>query len=169
MYTQGIYSLQQLLPQQWQLFKKIRLEALQSDPSVFGSTYEREAAFPEEEWQRRMSNPDAAFFGLYHREELIGVTGIIVMQDHPGQALLIASYIRTPFRGNNLSAMFYKARIDWATTKNIRKLIVSHRASNGASKAANQKAGFVYTHTEAHTWPDRTEEAQVFYELNLPG
>lgn len=36
-------------------FAALRLRALQTDPSSFGSTYEREIAFTEEQWRARLS------------------------------------------------------------------------------------------------------------------
>jgi GNAT superfamily N-acetyltransferase len=35
------------------LLKRVRLRALEADPGSFGSTYEREAAFPDAVWERR--------------------------------------------------------------------------------------------------------------------
>ncbi|KAF2671613.1 hypothetical protein BT63DRAFT_422156 [Microthyrium microscopicum] len=37
--------------------KAIRLEALKTDPDAFGSTYEREVAFTDEQWAERLTNP----------------------------------------------------------------------------------------------------------------
>ncbi|ULT23201.1 hypothetical protein KUH03_28880 [Sphingobacterium sp. E70] len=36
------YVLQRLAPAQWEDYKKVRLEALHTDPGVFGSNYQRE-------------------------------------------------------------------------------------------------------------------------------
>jgi GNAT superfamily N-acetyltransferase len=43
----------------WAVIRDLRLKALRSDPSSFGSTYEREAAFAEQEW-RDWASGDAA-------------------------------------------------------------------------------------------------------------
>jgi hypothetical protein len=39
----------------WQALRDIRLEALRDAPSAFGSSYEREAAFGEPDWLRRIA------------------------------------------------------------------------------------------------------------------
>ncbi|MEX1255038.1 MAG: GNAT family N-acetyltransferase [Dehalococcoidia bacterium] len=41
------------------LLKRIRLRALVTDPASFGSTYEREAAFPDETWAGRAARSAA--------------------------------------------------------------------------------------------------------------
>ena len=37
-------------------FKTVRLSALQDSPTAFGSTYAREATFPDSEWWTRAAN-----------------------------------------------------------------------------------------------------------------
>lgn len=41
----------------WQTYRDVRLRALATDPEAFGSTSEREMAFPDERWIERASNP----------------------------------------------------------------------------------------------------------------
>jgi hypothetical protein len=40
----------------WQALRDIRLAAVRDAPYAFGSTYEREAAFAEADWLRRIAN-----------------------------------------------------------------------------------------------------------------
>lgn len=159
------YYIRQFTIADKEAYKQIRLESLLKEPSVFGSNYAREAAFAEGEWSNRLNNTDSASFGLYDKDMLIGTTGVIATG--PGTALLIASYIREEYRGKGLSALLYQARIAWAKEKGIKSIIVSHRKSNTASKAANQHFHFQYTHEEITEWPDGQQEENVFYRLEL--
>lgn len=43
------YELRRLEIGEWQQYKKIRLEALSSAPEVFGSNYQKEAAYSDAE------------------------------------------------------------------------------------------------------------------------
>ena len=45
----------------WQDYKDLRLEALQREPTAFGSSYEEERDLPEEEWRRRIGT---VLFGI---------------------------------------------------------------------------------------------------------
>jgi ribosomal protein S18 acetylase RimI-like enzyme len=38
----------------WKEYKELRLAALKNEPQAFGSSYERESAYPDEEWQERL-------------------------------------------------------------------------------------------------------------------
>ena len=150
-------------------YKHMRLEALQTEAGMFGSSHSREAAFADELWRERLANPHAAFFGLYDGNELIGITGILVAdKEKPDTALMVASYIRKAYRGMGLSAMLYAARIAWAKAHGIKRIELAHRASNAASKGANAKFGFKYTRSEAREWLDGGKEDIVYYELKTP-
>lgn len=148
-------------------YKRIRLEALEKEPGMFGNSHAMEAAMPHEDWVNRIVNPKHARFGLYCNKELIGLTAIIIDAENPAEAYMTQSYIRKEHRGKGLSALLYDARIAWAKAKGVKLLTISHRKSNLASKAANQKYGFVYHHTDSRTWPDGMTEDNVHYALHI--
>jgi len=161
------YFLRPFLPGEVALYKAIRLEALQQEPSMFGSSYEREAAFTEEQWLPRITNPNVACLGLYHGQELIGVTGIIIDSANPAEGHMVQSYIRKEHRGKRLSNMFYEVRLDWARKRKLKRLMVANRETNAAAIAANQRHGFQFTHREVRQWPDGTTGDALYYVLDL--
>ena len=162
------YSLYQFGKQDWMSLKSIRLEALKEEPSVFGSSFEKESLLSDSSWQERLSTRNKAFFGLFpDTGECIGLTGIIREAGRGNSVVLIASYIRKAHRGRGLSKLFYDARIDWAKQNGYGKAIISHRDTNLISKAANQRAGFTFTHWEERVWPDGILAKELFYELCL--
>ncbi|WP_118972776.1 GNAT family N-acetyltransferase [Taibaiella koreensis] len=161
------YNIRQLDISDLESYKRLRLEALLLEPSVFSSTYEREAAFSVADWEDRLNQLQSASFGLFHDERMIGITGILIPDVGQEEAILVASYIQKPHRGKGLSALLYRQRIEWARKRGLKRIIVSHRKSNEASRAANQRSGFRFTHEEQAIWPDGIEEANVFYRLDL--
>lgn len=61
-------------PRDWQRLRDVRLTALAESPQMFGSTWEKESAFDEGEWQRRAARP-ATF--LASRDGVdIGIAGV---------------------------------------------------------------------------------------------
>ncbi|MCX6368141.1 MAG: GNAT family N-acetyltransferase [Armatimonadetes bacterium] len=153
----------------WEWVKAIRLEALQSEPSVFGSSYARESLYDEAQWRAWSAGQGKAIFLLYDGKSLIGLTGVLAHRDDPTTAMCIASYLKPAYRGQKLSRLFYQTRLDWARGQGFTRLVVGHRASNLPSMHANQAFGFQETHREPHTWHDGTEEQEIYYELLLPG
>ena len=163
-------SIRQLIENDWREFSQIRLKALQTDPSVFGSNYEKESQMSEAEWRNRLQAKDNAIFLIYEDETPIGMTCISIDRDDPTRktALLWGSWLAPDFRGKGLSELMYRTRINWAKNQpTVEKIIVSHRASNVASKYANQKHGFVLTHKTEKVWTDGATEDEIFYELKI--
>lgn len=161
------YVLQQLDATQWQNYKKIRLEALRTKPGVFGSNYQKEAAYTQQEWVDLLDNQNCIMFGLYEQGNIVGITGAVLDRDDLSNAILIASFIQEPHRGKGLSKLFYQARIAWARQKQCVQITVSHRAGNESSKAANQAFNFSYSHAQEVEWPDGTTAAELIYVLKL--
>lgn len=161
------YILKPLPPADWRLFREIRLEALATNPGMFGNSYALEYAFPDSHWQDRLSSPANAVWGLFLRTEIIGLTGLFGDADHPGEARLTTSFIQPEHRGNGLTGLFYRARIDWARAHGLKRLVITHRRGNEASRKAMLRAGFRHTHAEPRLWPDGLETDNLFYELVL--
>lgn len=161
------FTIRRLGPQDVSLFKQLRLEALQLEPGVYGSNYAKESQYPEEEWLRRLSNNSAAFYALYHNDDPIGITGVVVDWNDAESALMIASYIRKPYRSRGLSRLFYEQRLAWAREKGLKTATVGHRESNLASKRANQHFRFQFIYREPVNWPDGTSEDILYYKLTL--
>jgi RimJ/RimL family protein N-acetyltransferase len=161
-------SIRRFLPEDLELYKAIRLEALQLEPGMFGSNYAREAAFTDQQWLDRINGQNSDCFGLFCGDSLIGVTGIVIDKDDPTLAHMTQSYIRKEHRGKGLSRLLYEARLAWAAERpQVKRLRIGHRESNHISKAANQHYGFKYVMREPSDWPDGGREDTLYYELVL--
>jgi RimJ/RimL family protein N-acetyltransferase len=107
---------------------------------------------------------------LFDDETPIGITGVAVDRDDPSKrtAIFWGSWLKPDYRGRGLSKLMYEKRIEWARAHaTVRRIVVSHRASNEASKHANQKHGFIFMRSHEKTWVDGVTEDEVYYELLL--
>jgi RimJ/RimL family protein N-acetyltransferase len=166
-FTEHNYTIRAFLAEEVAAYKAIRLEALRQEPGMFGSNYAREAVFTDAQWMERIMNPIATCLGLYYNDELIGITGIMLEPSHPGTAQMTQSYIRLAFRGKGLAKMLYKARLEWAKAKGVRRIVVGHRADNIPSNKTTRHFGFQFTHREPHEWPAGDREDILYYELKV--
>jgi GNAT superfamily N-acetyltransferase len=109
-------SIRQLSENDWREFSQIRLEALKTDPLVFGSNYEKESKMTEADWRSRLQAKDNAIFLIYAGDTPIGMTCVSVDRNDPTQktALLWGSWLAPHFRGKGLSELMFQTRIDWA-------------------------------------------------------
>lgn len=161
-------TLKRLTQDDWQTYRDIRLESLREEPLFFGGRIHIEEALTEADWRARLSGGrQNAVWCLCDDDTPVGLTGAVQQRDDPDGALLVASYIRRPYRGRGHSALYYQARIEWARGEGFKYIDVAHRKGNDASRAANQKAGFQYTHTESALWPDGTHDDKICYRLIL--
>ncbi len=163
-------SIKQLTENDWREFSLIRLKALQTDPFVFGSNYEKESQMTEADWRSHLQAKDNAIFLIYENETPIGMTCISIDRDDATRktALLWGSWLEPHARGKGLSKLMYQTRINWAKQHpTVERLVVSHRASNLVSKYANQKHGFVLTHKIEKVWTDGATDDEIFYELKI--
>ncbi|MDR3450872.1 MAG: GNAT family N-acetyltransferase [Alphaproteobacteria bacterium] len=159
-----------LEPSEWEVFRDFRLGSLKAAPGVFATTYDAAAMWSPEDWQAEAKGSDHQVFGLFDEKHLIGITAAFTYRGDPtGQtALLAMSFILPSYRGRGLSRMFYDARLAWIRAQpQFRRVLVSHRKSNEASRRANQRHGFVRTKKLPHTWPDGETEDEIFYELQI--
>ena len=163
-------AIRPLDPSEWEMFRDFRLEALKAARGVFLISPEEAAQLPEERWRSIIKGPAHQVFGLFDDARLIGLTGAFTWdEDRSGAtAILVMSFIAPDYRGRGLSRMFFDARLGWIRAQpQFKRVVVSHRASNEASRRNILAYGFVETRRESHTWPDGTTEDMISYRLIL--
>lgn len=159
-----------LEPSEWKPFRDFRLGALKAAPGSFAGSFDDEVKRSPEDWRREIHAPTHQVFGLFDEEILIGITAAFTWRGDPtGQtAVLAMSFILPRYRGRGLSRLLYESRLAWIRDRpKFRRVIISHRASNEASRHANQKHSFVPTERVSRVWPDGQTEDEVFYELKI--
>ncbi len=163
-------SIKQINIDDWEDFREIRLKALKSDPKVFGSHFDREKTYSKQDWKEWVGAKGQAIFFIYDDKKIIGMTGIYIPQDtvEKTTAVLWGSWLKPKYRRNGISNLMYETRIEWAKQHpELKRIEVSHRESNVASKYANQKHGFKLLKEEDKEWHGGIEEKDVIYELKL--
>jgi ribosomal protein S18 acetylase RimI-like enzyme len=73
--AQPVPEVRRLHPGDWAAVREIRLIALAQAPDAFASTLEREQAFDEGEWRRRLEQ--TAYFGAWDARPEPGLTGLV--------------------------------------------------------------------------------------------
>lgn len=162
-------AIRRLTVADWEANRDTRLEALAEFPGNYFTSLAEAEARSEAEWREMLESPTLTVFGLYDGDALAGLTAIYIADEDPtGKTAGFAmSYIRPAWRGQGHAAALHKARLDWARANGMTRVIVSHRASNEASRRAIERSGFTRIGAERHLWPDGVEEDDVQYELKL--
>jgi RimJ/RimL family protein N-acetyltransferase len=161
-----------LAAEDWRSFRQIRLRALREHPDVYLSSYKDIAARTEPEWMAMLDGNGKCIFGLFDGDEIVGLAAVFTSrEDATGQTGVLAmDYIDPRYRGRRLSRPLYEARIAWAKQhRPFRRLVISHREGNEASRRANQAFDFKLIGKEEISWPDGTTAPDYSYELDLDG
>src|ERR1700748_3230588 len=119
-------TIRPLDPDEWEMLRDFRLQALQSTPGLFTGRYEDSVNRSEAEWRDFIRGPFNQAFGLFDGDALIGITAVFQWREDPtGEtALLAASFILEPYRGRHLSRMLYDARLAWIVQQPIFKRVI---------------------------------------------
>jgi GNAT superfamily N-acetyltransferase len=162
-------SIRQLVSEDWAEYRDIRLEALAKVPGYFCPSRD-EFKFEPSDWINRLSDKNAASFGLFVGQKLIGITGIVMDRQSPDSrcAFLVSSYIKEEHRRQGFSKQLFDARIAWARGRgNINTLLLEHRDDNFAAHRSHQKYGFEFLKSYLEEWPDGQTRLCLVYQLRL--
>ncbi len=141
----------------WQALRDIRLEALKTAPSAFGSTYEREAAFGEPDWLRRIAR--GGNFLAYIPEAGIPEAGVPeagvpeagasepagLIGGYPETAdivELVSMYVRPEARGRGVGEALVAAVFGWAQERGAKTVHLWVTESNDHARALYERCGF---------------------------
>ncbi|RFB91436.1 GNAT family N-acetyltransferase [Rhizobium leguminosarum bv. trifolii] len=122
-------------------FRRIRLEALRTEPSSFASRYEDWAALSLEEWRSRLSEP---VFIAFQDNEPVGIMGLLRQRSSKmaHRATIIMVYIGRSLRGTGLAGRLLNVVSDHARHIGIRQLELFVSAENPAAIRFYQRQGF---------------------------
>jgi RimJ/RimL family protein N-acetyltransferase len=125
--------------------KAIRLHALQVDPAGFSSTYEREAALPEEWWTSRAALSEAGeeqrfFVAVDDQDRWVGTA--LARRDDRGEAVLNAMWVAPEARGQGAARALCDACAAWAAERGFDTLEVEVFEDNAAGRRVYESASF---------------------------
>jgi ribosomal protein S18 acetylase RimI-like enzyme len=145
-------------------YRALRLDALRADPLAFGSTLERERAYPEErwkEWTRRgaAGERDATFVAEASDGRLLGMA---VLAHVEGAFHVFGMWVRPDARGRGLGGRLLDASLGWLEARFPEApVLLSVNPEQGAAVALYRSRGFEFTGREeplGHHAPAVTRE-----------
>jgi len=107
-------SVRVIREEEWAAVRELRLEALRTDPLAFGSTIEREEAFPPELWQDRARQAQGPRSVTVVAEAPTGVlVGMGGIYSDETAFHVVAMWVRPDHRSQGLGAALLDALLDW--------------------------------------------------------
>ena len=140
---EAMVVVREVIPDDWQALRDVRLAALREAPSAFGSTYAREASFTEQQWRGRINDRSVTFFAyLPENPEPAGLAGVYVAD---GVANVVSMWVRPSARGNGVGEALIGATADWAKARDHDSIVLWVTESNTPARKLYDRCGFAPT------------------------
>ena len=136
------FSIRRLAGAEAALFRAIRLEGLELDPSAFGATLAEETTRPLEWVAARLE--EGSVFGAFRGESLDGVAGFRPLEGararHKG--VLWGMYVRPRARGAGMGRALLETVLVHAAER-VEQVLLSVARSNRPARQLYERSGFV--------------------------
>ena len=151
-----------LSTEEWEIWKQFRLEALQNSPENFGSSYEEEVNYSEDDWQSHINKSD--IFGVFLSDLLVGAAGFYTLSTvrtkHRG--ILFGMYTRPEYRKQGIASGLIETIITHAGSR-VMQLHLTCVTTNIEAITFYQQHGFKIYGTE----PRALKIADTFFDEHL--
>ena len=137
-----MHRTKRLKPSQWNVLKRVRLEALRDTPDAFGTTYEEESQYNEEEWRKRLQREDCITYVAFIEDSPIG---LVVGAPYDERAGLFAMWVNSKYRGKGLGSRLVDRIIEWARSNEYSAILLDVADNNTSALALYVRKGFTPT------------------------
>lgn len=140
-------EIRRLVESEWQAYRALRLEALETNPEAFGATLEETLTRPVESWTNRLKpDPNNFLLGAWEGDRLVGMVGFMRIsapkETHRGS--IYSMYVTPAFRRGGTGRQLLLGLLEEA--RKIPGLIqvdLSVVAENEPAKRLYESIGFV--------------------------
>jgi ribosomal protein S18 acetylase RimI-like enzyme len=141
------FNIRVLRPADWLAYKSVRLASLKDAPDSFGSTYERESAFMQSEWESRLDPAGRAKSALplvaECGEDPIGIAWGLVHDTDSKVAHVYQMWVSPDARGKGIAKALLERITTWAIARNCDLIELSVTTTNDAAVGLYDSSGFL--------------------------
>ncbi len=153
-------AIRSFAPDEWRLYRTLRLAALADSPDAFASTLAGEQAMSDEEWTRRLTKPPGSpascSIVAETGDRVVGLAYSQISPEDPGRADLYSMWVEPAARRMGTGRCLVETIVSWARDAQARELNLDVTAGNLPALRLYQGFGFVLT---GETSPLRTGSA----------
>jgi ribosomal protein S18 acetylase RimI-like enzyme len=144
--TDATLLVRPLQPEDWQVYRALRLRALEDAPDAFCATLEEAQAWLPEHWGARLEKAavSGSDFPLAAEcdGEPAGLVWAKVDADDPDTVNLFQMWVAPACRGRGVARALLDAAIGWARERGARTVGLGVNCANAAAVALYERAGF---------------------------
>lgn len=149
-------------PEQWPRYRDIRLRSLLEAPSAYGSSYAREIAFTDADWEQRLANAPT-FLALDADGTVVGTATVLGGRD--ADLHLLAMYVAPEARGTGAAHQLIDAVVGVAEGRGAERVLLQVTEGNERAARCYRRYGFAAT---GHTSTRLAEPVLTEFEYAYP-
>lgn len=162
-----------LKPEQWRLYREIRLEALKTEPQAFVTKYADSVNKPDSYWQNRLANADGEKSWLLFamdNERAVGMLGAFAMEE-PTVVEIVSVYVTPAMRSLGIGQMLMNTMLHTLRQNpRLNRVILEVSEKQLPAIALYQHLGFRITRTGMINYGDGSAALEYLMEMPLnPG
>lgn len=142
----AVISVRPVEPDEWRIYRDVRLRALLDAPNAFGSTYEAEAGRTDEMWAARISaavaSGRARVFFARDGENVCGLTWCNSSDDEQMVVNVFQMWVNPTSRGMGVARALLRAAIDWAEYVGARRVCLDVAEAEAPAMGLYMACGF---------------------------
>lgn len=140
-------SVREFTPDEWPLYRELRLRALRDAPDAFGSTHAHEAEREEEDWKSRLARGATSAHDLPLVAEVdrqpVGLAWARIDALDQTVAHLFQVWVAPTHRHLGVAHALLHAAIAWARAAHAQRLVLDVTCGNTPAERMYRRAGFV--------------------------
>lgn len=156
--------IRRLTPDEWKVFREVRLAALADAPGAFWSTLEREKAYNEQEWRSRLG-PERVTAAAFLDGLPVGVAVAEKSEDIENAVQLGRMWVSAAARGTGAASMLVDEVNTWARENDYPIVELCITQGNDRAAAFYEREGFEYTGV---TWPHNRDDSLCYLQMTRP-
>jgi ribosomal protein S18 acetylase RimI-like enzyme len=133
-----------LAPDDWELWRDVRLESLADAPYAYGSTLDRERAFDEATWRSRLNGETGVAVVATLGPDAVGVMAVYTPPGE-GWAMLVAAWVCPTARGRGVGDALVAELLDWSREHGYAELELRVADGNDPARKLFLRNGFLPT------------------------
>lgn len=137
----------QIGPDDWQIYKKIRLELLQSEANAFHDKYEDWEKLTPQEWRQKLSKPTDIFFLAKHNNDIVGTIYLsLEEEDLPKDVAVVhGTFVKSQYRHQGFGYQLLNHLIsELVNYPHIKYLRLWVKKAQSSAISLYEKAGFKF-------------------------
>jgi ribosomal protein S18 acetylase RimI-like enzyme len=139
-----VSEVRRLEPDDWKVYRDIRLSSLADAPHAFGSTLAREERFDEATWRGRLGQDNVVIAVAFENGDAVGIMGSYVPPE-TGEAMLVAAWVHAGARGRGVADALVTEVLAWARERGFEQVVLRVADGNDSARRLFLRHGFTPT------------------------